>query len=164
METTTVRTLRGPFIGALAAARLQVEPNGSAFARRVNDAAAADPTLGPGRWSRMNVSNQERDRSPVRESLVRRYAAGLSVPGAEVEAVIVLVPKGATRVIVDIGDPPPAAAPSTDLGPSLLARRGGAWLRGKGWVQDGAKWSKDGTKPLTMKRAIAAQVAVDAVS
>ena len=164
MQLPIVATLRGPFIGALAAARLQVEPNGSAFARRVNDAAAADPSLGPGRWSRMNVSNQERDRSPVRETLVRRYAAGLSVPGAELEAVIVLVPKGATRVIVDIGDPPPVAAPSTDLGPSLLARRGGAWLRGKGWHQEGTKWVRDGSKPLTMKRAIAAQVAMEAVT
>lgn len=164
MQTPIVHTLRGPFIAALAAARLAVEPNGSAFARRVNDAAAADPTLGPGRWSRMNVSNQERDRSPVRESLARRYAAGLSAPGAEVEAVVVLVPKGATRVIVEIGDPPPVPAPATTIGASLLARRGGAWLRGKGWHQDGTKWAREGQRPITMKRAIAAQAAVDAVS
>lgn len=54
----------------------------------------------------MNVNNMERDGAPVTEITCRRYAAGIG----DLEAVVVLVPKGATRVMVDIHDQPEDAA------------------------------------------------------
>lgn len=101
MQTPKVTAFRGPFIAALAAARQSAGYKGPTFASRVNDAAEADPTLGAGRWTRMTVHNLETIQAPALETTVRRYAAGIG----DVEAIVVLVPKGASRVVVDILDP-----------------------------------------------------------
>lgn len=95
---------RGPFMGALSAARDAAGYKGPTFAQRVNAAVDADPSLGSGRWTRMIVHNQERLRREVTETTVRRYAAGIG----DVEPILVFVPKGATRVTVDILDQPEA--------------------------------------------------------
>lgn len=100
MDTPSVSAFRGPFIAALAAERVASGVKGPTFAKRVNEAANADPSLGAGRWTRMTVHNLEHGRNPILETTVRRYAAAL-----DMEAVVVLVPKGASRVVVDILDP-----------------------------------------------------------
>lgn len=103
-NTVTVTAHRGPFMRALAFFRDAAGIKGPTFAQRVNDAADADPTLGAGRWTRQIVHNQEHDCAPATETTVRRYAAGIG----DVEPILVFVPKGATRVTVDILDQPEA--------------------------------------------------------
>lgn len=105
MKTPHAVTYRGPFMLTLAAARSDAGYKGPTFAHRVNAAVDADASLGAGHWTRMNVHNAERDRAPVTETTARRYAAGLG----DYEAFVILVPKGATRVTVDILSPEAAA-------------------------------------------------------
>ena len=109
MDIPIVHTYRGPFMAALAAYRRASVFAGPSFAHRVNAAVDADPGLWvngrPTHWTLMNVRNQEADLAPVTETTCRRYAAGLG----DFEAFVVIVPKGATRVLVEIHDEPERA-------------------------------------------------------
>jgi hypothetical protein len=104
-------------MGALAAYRRASVFAGPSFANRVNEAVDADPGLWvngrPTHWTRMNVRNQEADLAPVTETTCRRYAAGLG----DFEAFVVIVPKGATRVLVEIHDEPVDSANGSDSKP-----------------------------------------------
>jgi hypothetical protein len=114
-------------MGALAAYRRASVFAGPSFANRVNEAVDADPGLWvngrPTHWTRMNVRNYEADLAPVTETTCRRYAAGLG----DFEAFVVIVPKGATRVLVEIHDEPLDSEDRAIAAVQATAGKAGEW-------------------------------------